>query len=157
MQTAFRLVALPKETFAPLFALSEADLGARGIRRVTAGAKPGFPCRVSLADAEPGERLLLLPFTHQPAAGPYQSTGPIFVRETAEQATPAVGEVPDAVRRRLLSVRAYDADGTMVDAEVCEGIALETQIARFFTQPRVAYLHLHNARPGCFACSVERA
>ena len=156
MQTSFRLVALSEKTFAPLFALNDDALAAQGIRRVVAEVDSGYPCRVSLADATPGERLLLLSFTHQPADGPYRSTGPIFVRETAARAFPAVGEVPDAVRRRLLSVRAYDADGMMVDAEVCEGKTLETQITRFFARARVAYLHLHNAKPGCFACHVDR-
>lgn len=157
MHTPFRLVALPREKFAPLFALTDEALAAQGVRRTVADAHPGYPCRVSLADAAVGERLLLLPFTHQPANGPYRSSGAIFVREQAIQAVPAIGEVPDSVRRRLLSVRAYDADDTMVDAEVCEGNALEEQIERFFARPRVAYLHLHNARPGCFACRVDRA
>ena len=156
MTTSFRLVALDKETFTPLFALTDEALAARGACRVVADAQPGYPCRVSLADAAPGERLLLLPFTHQPADGPYRASGPIFVREAAAQAAPAAGEVPETVRRRLLSVRAYDAVGLMVGAEICEGSRLEAQVERFFARGEVAYLHLHNARPGCFACRVER-
>jgi hypothetical protein len=34
---------------------------------------------------------------------------------------------------------------------------LEEVIARFFADPQVAYLHLHNARPGCYNCRVDRA
>ena len=56
----------------------------------------------------------------------------------------------------MLSVRAYDAVGLMVGAEICEGSRLEAQVERFFARGEVAYLHLHNARPGCFACRVER-
>ena len=156
MDIPFRLVALQKEAFAPLFAQTDEALAVQGIRRVVADAQPGYPCRVSLADAAPGERLLLLPFTHQPAAGPYYASGPIFVREGVEQAVPAVGEVPLAVRRRLLSVRAYDAAGLMVGAAVCEGAELEAQVGRFFARDEAAYLHLHNAGPGCFACRAER-
>ena len=63
---AFRLVGLAPEPFAPLFDLTDEQLVARGIRRVVADKKPGFPCRISLVDAEVGEELLLLPYRHQP-------------------------------------------------------------------------------------------
>ena len=124
---------------------------------MVADAKPGYPCRVSLEDAEPGEPMLLLAFTHQPAHSPYHASGPVFVRERAAQAYPKIGEVPDAIRRRLLSVRAYDAADMMIGAEVTEGADLEASITRLFSDAQVSYLHLHNARPGCFACRVDRA
>ena len=79
------------------------------------------------------------------------------MRERIAQASPEIGEVPDAIRRRLLSVRAYDGDDMMINAEVTEGTALETLVARLFDDARVRYLHLHNAKPGCFACRVDRA
>jgi hypothetical protein len=159
MQTssAFRVVGLPIEPFAPLFSLSDAELAKHGARRYTAQHKPGFPCRVSLVDAEPGERVILLPFTHHACKSPYQSSGPIFVREQARPAILNVGELPQVVRGRLLSIRGYDVDGLMVDADVAEGSELERHIQRFFTDSRIAYLHLHNARPGCYSCRVERA
>lgn len=69
----------------------------------------------------------------------------------------AVNEVPDQQRRRLLSVRAYDAGHTMLDAEVVAGTGLERLIGRFFREPRIEYLHVHNARRGCYACRVTRA
>ena len=157
MQTPVRLVALARETFAPLFDLSDEALAARGAERRVAEADFGYPCRVSLGEAARGERFLLLPYEHQPANGPYRSSGAIFVREAAVQATPAVNEVPASIRRRLLSVRAYDEAGAMLDAEVCEGTALEAVADRFFARAEAAYLHVHNARPGCYACRVERA
>ena len=61
------------------------------------------------------------------------------------------------LRLRLLSVRAYDADGLMVDADVVDGRELESVINRLFNEARVDYLHIHFARPGCFACRVHRA
>ena len=45
---------LPLAPFQPLFGLEDAALHARGIVRMTADRTPGFPCRVTLADAEPG-------------------------------------------------------------------------------------------------------
>jgi hypothetical protein len=156
LTSAFQVVALPMQTFTALAALSPAELEARGIRRVVADEKPGFPCRVSLEDAEPGESLWLLSQVHHDVPGPYRASGPIYVRERAVMAVNAPGELPAFLRHRLLSLRAYDAHGMLRDADVCEGTALESVVTRLFSDPAVAYLHVHNARPGCFMCRIER-
>jgi hypothetical protein len=155
-RATFRIAALPAEPFAAFFKMDDEQLATHGARRQIADAKPGYPCRVSLVDAEPGERLILLPYQHHDVASPYRSSGPIYVRENAKQAEPKTNEVPDAIRRRLLSIRAYDANGFMLDAEVAEGRELEDKISGYFADSRVAYLHLHNARPGCYSCRVDR-
>ena len=155
--TSFRIVGLPLAPFAPLFALSNAELAARGMRRVVADSKPGYPCRVSLADAEPGETLILLHHLHHDVPGPYRASGPIYVREAAVECTLATGEVPDYVATRLLSFRAYDASGMLLDATVAEGREFATVVNGMFADPDVAYVHAHNARPGCFSCRIERA
>jgi hypothetical protein len=152
----FQISALPRAQFAPLFELDDDELSARGAKRYVATRTPGFPCRVSLQDAAVGETVVLIPFAHQPADSPYKSSGPIFVREAACQASPGVNEVPEQLRQRLLSVRAYDAEALMADADVVEGQELESAIDRFFNKPHVAYLHLHFARPGCYACRIDR-
>lgn len=153
---AFRIHALPLEPFAPLFALSDDALRAHGARRVVADGRPMYPCRVSLQDATKDERLVLLHHEHQPADTPYRAAGPIYIREDAVMATPAIDEVPALLRRRLLSLRAYDADGMMVSADVRPGEDLEAGIAELFALERVEYLHLHYAKPGCYACRVSR-
>lgn len=154
---SFRISALPAEGFAPLFRLGDAELAARGMRRVVADERPGYPCRVSLVDAEVGETLILLHHVHHDVPGPYRGSGPIYVRERAATAAPAPGEVPALVRDRLLSLRAYDGEGLLRDAEVAEGRDLERVVARLFADPAVRYLHVHNARPGCYSCRVDRA
>jgi Protein of unknown function (DUF1203) len=154
--TSFQFVAADASQFASLFDRPDGDLGALGVRRMTVDAKPGFPCRVSLADAEIGETVLLLPFAHHDVASPYRATGPIFVRQNATTARPSRGEVPAMLRHRLLSVRAYDADAMLRASDVLEGTELDAAIERFFTDERVAYLHIHNARPGCYNCAVVR-
>ena len=154
--TSFQLVGLPFEPFSPLFALSDAELLARNVRRVFATTKPGYPCRVSLADAEIGDELLLLPFEHQPASSPYKPSGPIFVRKAAVQAHVEPGVVPDYVRTRLISVRAYDTQNLMSDALVCAGSDAAAAIQKVFSHDDVAYIHLHNANRGCFSCAVNR-
>lgn len=154
--TSFRLVGLEPGRFDALFALDDAQLRAHAAVRVRADSKPGFPCRISLQDAEPGDELLLLPYAHQPAHSPYQASGPIFVRRGAQQAMLAPGELPPYVTQRLISLRAYDDSDMIVDAGVAEGDALRAEIDRLLRDARVRYIHLHNARRGCFSCRLER-
>jgi hypothetical protein len=156
MNVSFRLIALPYERFATLFDQSDAELARIGARRMIVDEKPGYPCRVSLADAEVGETVVLVPFTHHEVSSPYRASGPIFVRHGAATARPDAGEIPIMFRHRLLSVRGYDAAAMMVSAEVVEGGDLEESIGRQFENNAVRYLHIHNARPGCFNCRVER-
>ena len=153
---SFQLLGLPAAPFAPLFSLSEAELSEIHAQRVVATSNPGYPCRVSLDDAEIGDELLLLPYLHQPAASPYRASGPIFVRKGARQAVLEPGVVPAYVTRRLMSVRAYDAQGWMTEATVCPGAETAGAIERLLEDARVAYIHLHNANRGCFSCAVRR-
>ncbi|WP_269792238.1 DUF1203 domain-containing protein [Stenotrophomonas sp. Iso1] len=155
--SSFILRGLSADTFAPLFHLDDAALAARHIKRVVADDAKRFPCRVSLVDAAVGEALLLLPYQHQPADSPYRASGPIFVRRDAVAADLAVDEVPAAMIRRLISLRAYDAAHRIIDAEVCDGTAVAAWLQRAFDDAAVAYVHLHHARYGCYACRADRA
>jgi len=153
---AFQLVGLDSAEFEPLFDLADDELSKLGAVRRFAIDTPGFPCRISLEDARSGEEMLLLPYVHQPASSPYHASGPIYVRRGARQRILAAGEVPDYVATRLISVRAYDAADMIVDAAVCEGVVVAPEIERMFENELVAYIHLHNAKRGCFACRVNR-
>ncbi len=155
--TSFRLVGLDADTFEPFFAMNDHELAALGARRVVADAPTGFPCRISLVDAAVGDELLLLPFEHLAARSPYRASGPVYVRARARRAVLEPGVVPPYVTRRLMSVRAYDASDMMVDAEVCEGVAVHATLERLLADDAVAFIHLHNAKRGCFSCRVERA
>lgn len=154
---SYRITGLSPEPFVHLYGLSDENLARHGAIRYVADGKPGYPDRIELRDAEPGESLLLLNHTHQPADTPYRSSHAIFVREGAMQALEAVGEVPEMLRVRLLSMRAFDAAHMMVDADVVEGRELEDFIARSLADPRVAYLHAHSAKRGCYLARIERA
>jgi uncharacterized protein DUF1203 len=153
----FQISSLRRDDFEQLFALDEAALARLGARRCVVDKKPGFPCRVSLEDAEPGEQVVLLPYDHQPAGSPYRASGPIFVREAARTVSLPVDTVPELLRTRLLSVRAYDDRHVMTGAEVIDGPQLEQALTRALDSDRVSYLHIHFAGPGCYACRVDRA
>jgi hypothetical protein len=154
---SFRITGLDPAPFVPLYGLSDAALAARGARRVVADSDFGFPDRVELRDAAAGERLLLLNYTHQPADTPYRASHAIFVREGAESACDMVDAVPRALRVRPISLRAFDAGHSMVDADLVDGAALPELVARFLADPEVAYLHAHYAKRGCYAARIERA
>jgi hypothetical protein len=153
----FRIFGLPAEPFAPLFDLSDEALARLGALRRQADRHPGFPCRVSLRDAPLGAQLLLLNYEHLPVAGPYRSRHAIYVQRGAAPARLAVNEVPESLRSRLLSVRAFDAEGLLLDAEVVPGAELPWAIERLLAPAPAAWLHVHNARHGCYAARVERA
>jgi hypothetical protein len=153
---SYRCRGLTAAPFTHLFSKTDAELAAQSIQRVTA-TDDGFPCRVTLDHASLGETLLLLNFTHQPAATPYHASGPIYVREQVTTTFDRIDEVPLPLRVRILSLRAYDGSGMMVDADVCEGRDFEGHVARFFANAAVEYIHAHYARRGCFACRVDRA
>lgn len=155
--THFRIRGLDIDVVRPLFGLSDEELAARGVRRLVVDAAPGFPDRIELRDAEVGETVLLLNHLHQPEATPYRSCHAIFVREAARETFDRTDEVPEVLRRRLLSVRAFDREHMIVAADVTEGGDLEALVARFFADPRVDYLHVHYAKYGCWAGRVDRA
>jgi Protein of unknown function (DUF1203) len=154
---SFRITGLPAEDFAPLFALSDEALAARGaVRRIADGRNPGYPCRVSLTDSRAGDELLLVNYEHHAADSPYRMRFAVYVRK-GEERYDEIDRIPEQLRLRTLAVRSYDAGAMMVGWELVEGRELETAIARLFADPRAAYLHVHYAAPGCYAARVDRA
>jgi Protein of unknown function (DUF1203) len=154
---AFRITGLSPEPFRHLYGLSDQELAHHGVQRYIADEQPGFPDRIEMRDASVGQKLLLLNHVCQPAETAYRATHAIFVREGAENAYDRVDQVPEVMRTRLLSLRAYDAEGMMLDADVVHGTDIESVIARFFTLPDVAYIHAHNAKRGCYSGRIDRA
>jgi hypothetical protein len=153
----FQIAALPKSRFQHLFSLTDQELTRHGAVRQTAKAKPGSPCRVSLQDAEIGEEILLVHYEHQSTDTPFRASHAVYVRPGAEQAAPAVNEIPQLFRSRILSLRCFDAEGMMIHADLADGRELEAGIEQVFPRLEVAYIHLHYAKPGCYAARVDRA
>ena len=154
---SYVISGLPAETFQPLFGLSDAELAKRGIIRRTATAKPGFPCRISLTDAEPGDTLLLLNYESHTADTPYRSSYAIFVNERAQAAEQFVDSLPPVFANRPIALRIFDADGMLIGADLARDEAIDTAIRRAFASPEAAYIHAHNAAHGCFSARIDRA
>lgn len=95
------------------------------------------------------------PFDPAAKSSPYQGAGPIFVH-TTECEPYSDSEIPDQQKRRLLSVRAYDKKHMMIDADVLQGVGLDKKAKELLTDKNVEYIHVHNAKRGCFAVQIER-
>ncbi|MEL6792819.1 MAG: DUF1203 domain-containing protein [Pseudomonadota bacterium] len=153
----FQIHPLDPAPFADLFDLSDEELASRDAVRMISDKPVGFPCRVSLEDAAPGEELILCNYAHQEEATPYAASHAIFVKRGAEPATPAPGETPEVLRRRVLSVRAFDADHMMIAGDVAAGDDLGDRLDAAFADAAVEYVHIHFAGRGCFAAKATRA
>jgi hypothetical protein len=153
---SFRVSGLDPAQFAALFGMDRAELRARNVHRERVTAKPGAPCRITLDDAEVGEDVLLFSFEHQPAHSPYRQAGPIFIRRSTERFV-GVDVIPPALARRPLSLRGFDADHMMIEADLVDGPEAAALVEQFFTNPNVQYIQAHYARRGCYAALFERA
>lgn len=153
----FQISGLEESRFQHLFGQAPEALAKYGVERMTVESQPGYPCRVSLRDVNVGETVLLMNYEHLSAPSPYRSSHAIFVKEGASGATVGKNQIPEMLRIRLLSVRAFDANGMMVEADVVDGDDLEPIIERMLSIESVDFLHIHNAKRGCFMARADRA
>lgn len=156
LATSYRITGLDPTPFRHLYGLPDDALAAAGAARVVADRVPGFPDRVELRDLEPGETALLLNFAHQPANTPYRASHAVFVREGATAAVELIDTVPEVMRRRPLSLRAFDAAHMMIDAALVDGAAADAAIRALLANSAVAYLQAHYAVRGCYAARIDR-
>lgn len=153
----YRISGLEPKKFAHLVGLSDEELSEHGAVRMTANGQPSFPCRIQLDDAKAGEALLLVNHLSHEGNNPYRASHAIFVSERAAEAAVYMDEIPPALDRRILSLRAFDRDGMMVDAALAQPGEADPVIRRLLADERVDHLDAHNAIRGCFAARVERA
>lgn len=153
----YRIAGLEPSKFAHLFGLADAELAAHGAIRMTADVRPSFPCRITLDDAEIGETLLLLNHCSHDGDNPYRATHAIFVSESAAEAAVYEDEIPPALDRRILSLRAFDGQGMMRDAALAQPGQADEVIRRLLTDGAIDHIDAHNAIRGCFAARIDRA
>jgi Protein of unknown function (DUF1203) len=154
---SFRIFGLQSEQYEHLVGKNDAVLAQYGAERHNVTQPNSAPCRVILDDAKVGETVILVSHPHQEASTPYRQNGPIFVSESAQAHWDKIDEVPPALARRTLSVRGYDVQGNIIEADVVEGALLPDLLTEFFEKPLVAEVHIHFARRGCFAAKAVRA
>lgn len=152
----YKIAGLEPSAFAHLSNLSDVELAEHGALRMTADKKPGFPCRLTLDDAEIGEKLLLVNHCSHEGKNPYRASHAIFVSEGVTEAAKYEDEIPPALDRRILSLRAFDSDGMMVDAALAQPGEADSMIRRLFADQQVDHIDAHNAIRGCFAARVDR-
>ena len=153
---SFRITGLPAAQFADWFSLSAAELAKRNAVRRIADSTPGYPCRISLTDADVSQDVLLINYEHLPVDSPYRSSHAIYIR-AGEETCDVIDAVPTMLRSRLLSLRAFDVAGMMTGADVVDGRELEPAIEKLFSDQRAEYMHAHFAKPGCYAARIDRA
>jgi Protein of unknown function (DUF1203) len=154
---SYRITGLALEPFADLIGQDDTALAKHGAVRVTANAKPGYPCRITLEDAELGETLILLNHVSHDVATPYRSSYAIYVREAATETAMFKDVLPPVFANRPIAFRAFDADGMLRNAALALPGEADSKIRALFDQPEIAYLHAHNAAHGCFSAKVERS
>jgi hypothetical protein len=153
----YRISGLSPEPFRALFGASDETLAEHGAIRVRATSSRGFPCRITLEDAEEGETLLLLNHEDHAAAAPFRSSYAIYVREAAEAALVLEDATPPVFEGRPIALRAFDAEGMLRGASLALIDDADARIRELFDRPEIAYIHAHNAAHGCFAARVERS
>lgn len=152
----FRITGLSPELFQPFYGLSDVELALHGAVRVLADSKPVYPDRIELRDAEPGESVLLVNYTHLPVETPFRSSYAIYVLEGSQSRYDRINEVPAVFRSRVLSLRAFDQRHMLCGADIAQGTDVEGLIERLLSDPRTDYIHAHYAKPGCFAARIDR-
>ncbi|WP_459211515.1 DUF1203 domain-containing protein [Aquimarina rhabdastrellae] len=156
MKNNFIISGIKQNEIQQLFNLEEKELQAKGISKIKVDEKPGYPCRISLKEAEIGEEILAFNYEHHKANSPYRASGPIFVRINTNEACLKKNEIPEILKNRYLSLRVYDDDGIMIDAITIEGERIEEAIQRVFDNKKAKYIQVHNAKRGCYNCQIDR-
>ena len=152
----YKIEGLDPACFAFLVGLPDQELAAHGAMRVTADAAPGFPCRVRLDDVAPGETLLLVNHVSHDQDTPYRASHAIFIGEGSSRAATFRDEVPPTFATRVMSLRAFDAAGMMVDASLAKPGEADAAIRALLGDARVDHIDAHHATRGCFAARIER-
>ena len=126
---------------------------------VPAAAGDGpYPVRCCLRDVEDAGGVVLASVMPFRGESPYAARSPVYLHaERCAGHTDGRHAVPAMLRGRLLSVRAYDGSHMLTGTEVLQGTDLEAAIDRLLGREPDAYLHVHFAGPGCFACRIDRA
>ena len=151
-----RFIALPTEDVRQLQSGQPDAYGHIPERAVSPGS--GAPCRHCLQNIPEGAPMLIL--AHRPFASehPYAETGPIFL--CADRCERGGGpELPQILTTSPdYLIKGYSKADRIVygTGQVVPTTTLDSQIAKIFARPDVAYIHVRSARNNCYQARVER-
>lgn len=156
--TRFRCLPMDPESADRIRATRTDDRGGPVHTRTADG--PGFPCRACLRLGRPGEVMLLASWDLPLPRGAYWTPSPVFLHERPCAGAPVEDSVPETVTANpIVSLRHYDAAGMCLYdlGVVVPGKAAEAALRERIADPRVAFVNIHTARPGCWLTRVEKA
>jgi hypothetical protein len=155
--TRFRCVPMDPAAAARFRATRRDDRGGPVLSRIVDG--PGFPCRACLRLGRPGEEMLLASWDLPLPRGIYWTPSPVFLHAQDCGGAPVEDALPETVTENaIVSLRHYDAAGMCLYdlGVVVPGDGAEAALRPRLDDPRVAYVNIHTARPGCWLARVER-
>lgn len=158
MTTRFHCIPMDAESAARFRTTQRDDRGGAVHARAVDG--PGFPCRACLRLGRPGEAMLLASWDLPLPQGPYWTPSPVFLHAQECGGAPVEDALPETVTANaIVSLRHYDADGMCLYdlGVVVPGAEAEAALRARIDDPRVAFVNIHTARPGCWLTRVERA
>ncbi len=116
----------------------------------------GHPCRVTLEEAQIGERVLLINFVSLDKPTPFRASHAIYVRENAQIAAVYEDCLPDMLVNRTLGLRGFTEDGYLHHGALAAAGEAHISIGELLRQSEVAYVDIHAAGYGCFIARAER-
>ena len=151
--SSFQIIPIPTEIADA--ARRALDAGAADHALITVDSPGSSPCRHCLRWAQPGERVILFPYTAIPSDHPYSETGPIFAHVNECQRYSATNEYPADFRNGRV-FRAYDSNYNIIDAQVVNGSEPEVVIESLFQNSDTAFVDVRSVTRGCFTFRVLR-
>jgi hypothetical protein len=118
-----------------------------------------YPCRHCLREASGEQGMLLLSHQAPEPRSVYGHPTAIFLCAQACARFDAPDTVPEIVRNRQVSLRAFNSDGMMLYTanELVEGAGHDAAIRRIFDRAEVAFINVHTTKAGCMLCHIARA
>jgi len=156
--TRFRCVPMDSAAAARFRTTRRDDRGGPVLTRIVDG--PGFPCRACLRLGTPGEEMLLASWDLPKPLGPYWTPSPVFLHAHDCTAEATEDRLPETVTANaIVSLRHYDEAGMCLYdlGVVVAGEEADDALRARIGDPRVAFVNIHTARPGCWLTRVERA
>lgn len=152
----YTITGLSAKPYTHLYGLSDNELEAHGVKRCVADESPGYPDRIEMRDAKVGETLLLLNHVSVDKDTPFKASHAIFILEGAENTYREKNRVPPVMYNRMISLRAFDKNGMMVEAELAQGDGIEPAVKRLLEREEVSHIDAHNALRGCYSGRITR-